>query len=122
MLNIYCGNLSRAMIDLKPEYLDEIKRILAEQMPNYEVRAFGSRVNGKASSYSDLDLVLMGKKQINWRKIEELKEAFSESTLPFMVDILDWHTLSKAFKKSIKAHSALIQKQKGERNDPRRER
>jgi predicted nucleotidyltransferase len=68
------------MIDLEEKYLLEIKRILAEHVPDCEVRAFGSRVNDKAKKFSDLDLALVGSEKIDWRKIESLKYAFSHPT------------------------------------------
>ena len=77
------------MIDLEEKYLVEIKRILAENMPDCEVRAFGSRVEGKAKKFSDLDLALVGSEKIDWRKIESLKDAFSSSDIPIIVDLID---------------------------------
>lgn len=41
------------MIDLPPHHLTTVQRILAEHLPDCEVRAFGSRVTGKARKHSD---------------------------------------------------------------------
>lgn len=98
------------MIDLEDKYLNEVKRILSKHEPTCEVYAFGSRVTGSARKYSDLDLVLVGREQIDWRRIEELKDAFSESDLPIIIDVLDWHTVPKSFRKLIKKGSEMIQK------------
>ena len=89
------------MIDLDVTHLWEVKRILAAHVPEVEVRAFGSRINRKALKYSDLDLALIGKETLDWRRIEALKDAFSESNLPIMVDALDWHAISPEFQKVI---------------------
>jgi uncharacterized protein len=89
------------MIDLAPKHLDEVKRILAEQVPGVEVRAYGSRVSGTARPYSDLDLALVGDEKIDGRRIEALKDAFAESDLPFMVDVLDFHAISESFRQVI---------------------
>lgn len=48
------------MLDLTPEQRDTVTRILARHVPEREVRAFGSRVTGRAWRYSDLDLVILG--------------------------------------------------------------
>lgn len=45
-------------VSLRP--LETIRRILSEIVPEYEMRAFGSRVAGRAKPYSDLDLVVVG--------------------------------------------------------------
>ena len=43
-------------IDLNPNHLATVQRILAEHVPECEVRAFGSRAAWTAKDYSDLDL------------------------------------------------------------------
>ncbi|MBC8205462.1 nucleotidyltransferase domain-containing protein [bacterium] len=101
------------MIDLLPEQIKIVKRILREYAPDIEVRAFGSRVNGKAEKYSDLDLVLMGKEKLDWRFIEALKDAFSESDLPFMVDVVDVRAVSESFCHIIEKNNIVIQKSTG---------
>ena len=80
------------MVDLNEKYLDEIRWILAGKVPDCEVRAFGSRIEGKAKRFSDLDLVLVGSEKLNRRRIESLKDAFSSSNIPIIVDVIDWHT------------------------------
>lgn len=85
------------MIELEPEHHETIKVILRTHVPGIEVRAFGSRVEGKARRYSDLDLVVVGKRAVSGAVIEQLKDAFSGSDLPMMVDVLDWHAVGDAF-------------------------
>lgn len=98
------------MIDLPPSHLQEIKRILAEHVPDCEVRAFGSRINGHAQKYSDLDLALVRKEELDWRKLEALKDAFAESDLPLMIDVLDWNSISDEFRRVIEDEFTVIQK------------
>ncbi len=86
-----------------------VQKILKQHFPGLEVRAFGSRVQGKAKLYSDLDLVLIGGKTLDWRKIEMLKNAFSESDLPMSVDIVDWNALSDDFRKIVSENNFLVQ-------------
>jgi len=86
------------MIDLSPEHVTIIRNILKTEVPGIEVRVFGSRINGKAEQYSDLDLVLVGKEKLDWKLIESVKDAFSESDLPFMVDVVDWYAVSDEFR------------------------
>lgn len=82
------------MIDLAPQHLSWVKEILQQQVPDCEVWVFGSRVNGKARQFSDLDLLLQGSVKLNWRVIERLKDAFSASDLPMIVDVVDAYTVS----------------------------
>ncbi len=98
------------MIKIQAKYLAEIKRILFTHVPGFEVRAYGSRVNGSAEEYSDLDLAIVGDGPIDWRKIAALKNAFSETDLPFIVDVVDWHALSSGFSKIVGQEYEVIQK------------
>ena len=88
-------------IDLNPNHLATVKAILAEHVPECEVRAFGSRATWTARDYSDLDLAIVGEGPLDWRTMSQLREAFEESDLPMRVDILDWHTISESFGKVI---------------------
>jgi len=89
------------MIDLDPNHLKTVLRILHEHVPECEVRAFGSRVSGMTKSYSDLDLVVVGSGKLADDTLRHLREAFEESDLPFRVDVLDWHDISPSFQKVI---------------------
>lgn len=104
------------MIDLKPKYLKIVKDILSRSAPECEVRVFGSRVNGKAKPYSDLDLALVGKRKLDWRRIEDIKDALSASQIPIMVDVLDWHAISDNFKKIIESRYEVLQKPRRSRD------
>lgn len=89
------------MIKATPEQLRLISAILAAHAPGVEVRAFGSRVGGTPKDYSDLDLALVGPAKLEPAIMATLREAFEESDIPFRVDLLDWHTISKEFQKVI---------------------
>ena len=97
------------MIDLNPKHFETVQHILAKHVPGYEVRAFGSRVKWTAKDYSDLDLAVVGSKPLTLRQTGQLVEAFEESNLPIRVDILDWHRISKEFKKIITEEYEVIQ-------------
>ena len=91
------------MIDVGRSHLATVTRILADHVPECEVRVFGSRVAGTAKHYSDLDLALIGHREIDWDTLRQLREAFEESDLPFRVDVIDWHAISEGFRKGSRA-------------------
>ncbi|MBU0701053.1 nucleotidyltransferase domain-containing protein [bacterium] len=97
------------MIDTADEQLRIIEEILQKHVADCEVRAFGSRCRGTARNYSDLDLAIVGDTRLDWRLIENIKEAFSESDLPFRVDVLDWYAISPEFRGVIEAGYEVIQ-------------
>ncbi len=86
-----------------------VQQILAEIVPQCEVWAFGSRVNGNPKPFSDLDLVLIDRQAISLDTRANLAEAFSESDLPWKVDLVDWHSISPEFQKIIQTNYELIQ-------------
>jgi len=100
------------MIDIRLDYLKMVKDILKKHIPELEVWAFGSRVNRAAKKHSDLDLAVITEKPLSLTKIGEIKDDFSESDLPFRVDVVDWATTSSEFRKIIEKEFAVIQKGK----------
>ena len=98
------------MIDVPEQDLKIIKQILREYIPGREIRAFGSRVTGKAKAYSDLDLVIVGAERIERKAMLILKEAFENSKLNFRVDIVDWQTITKNFREIIESGYEIIVK------------
>ena len=102
-------------IDLNPSYLATVERILAEHVPECEVRAFGSRATWTAKDYSDLDLAVVGKGPLDRITLGRLKESFEESNLPMRVDVLDWHSISESFQREIGQDYVVVQEGKERR-------
>lgn len=95
-------------IDIKPEERAIVLRILNEIVPDREVRAFGSRVTGKAKPFSDLDLAVMGDEPLSLETRARLEEAFSESDLPWKVDVVDWTSIDDKFQHIIFSTSVIL--------------
>ncbi len=95
-------------IDVRPADLDTVRRILREHVPALEVHAFGSRAAWNAREASDLDLALMTAQPLSIDRTARLRAAFTDSDLPFRVDIVDWATASESFRKRIRLHSTPL--------------
>lgn len=95
---------------LPPEHLTTLRELLATHAPKAEVWAYGSRVNGRAHDASDLDLVLRNAADLAQRQtaMDELKAAFSESNLPFLIDVLDWARIPERFRQEIAREYVLV--------------
>ena len=96
-------------IDINPNDLETVRRILKKHVPDIEVRVFGSRVSWTARETSDLDLALMTTEPLPDLCIAELKEALTESDLPFKVDVVDWAITSKEFRRIIEKENVVLQ-------------
>ncbi len=89
------------MIHLSQSELDLVQTILQDYVANSSIWVFGSRATGNAKKYSDLDLCILEKHPLPTDTLINLQEAFSESDLPFRVDIVEWATLSPEFRQIV---------------------
>jgi len=98
------------MLDLRPEWLDIILKIIATHLPEAEVIAYGSRVTGSAHEGSDLDLAVrnISNPLIALCNLAEVRDAFSESNIPVLVDILDWAQIPDSFREEIEQSGVVI--------------
>ena len=96
-------------LDIKPSELEIVRAILNRHVPDREVWAFGSRAQGVAKAFSDLDLAILGNHPLDLSILAELADDFSESNLPFKVDIADWATTGERFRKIIDAKRIVVQ-------------
>jgi len=81
-----------------------VLQILDHIVPHLEVLVFGSRAGGEPNKFSDLDLAILSEKPLGLSVMAELTEAFSESNLPYKVDIVDWSTTNDRFRQIIQDH------------------
>lgn len=89
------------MLDLEPKYIDFIKETVLEEIPNSEIYIFGSRVQGNALEYSDVDIALKSEAKIPIETILKLRVKFENSTFPYKVDIVDLKNLKEGFRRII---------------------
>ena len=74
-----------------------IKGVVHLIRPQARLYMFGSRANDTAKPASDLDIILKEDQEIPLSNIIDIRELLKASRLPFSVDIIDWHNLSKEF-------------------------
>lgn len=101
--------MSDPLIDIQPDHLKIVCDILRAHVPQYEIWAFGSRVKGNAKPYSDLDLAVIAEKPLPLSVSAALSDAFSDSDLPWKVDVVDWATTSESFRKIIEQQRVIVQ-------------
>lgn len=88
---------------LSPRHRELLEKLFESHLPEVEVWAYGSRVNGRGHEGSDLDLVLRGAdlSEIPFEQMESLWEALRESPIPFLVEARDWARLPESFHREI---------------------
>ena len=85
-------------LDIRSDHLKIVHEILERIIPDKEVWVFGSRINGTAQETSDLDLVVIGESPLDFQTLGALRDAFSESNLPYKVDVVDWAKIGEKFR------------------------
>ena len=96
---------------LRPRHLAMLRALLQQHLPQAEVWAYGSRVNGNGHDASDLDLVVRQPNDLKRQTPElgETQEALSESNLPIRVEILDWARIPASFHREIEQAYVVVQ-------------
>jgi predicted nucleotidyltransferase len=107
--------MNNTQLDLAPRHLAILQSLLAQYVPDAEVWAFGSRVNGNAHEGSDLDLVLRNTREptLPVTGYFELQEALQKSSLPMLIDIHDWAHLPADFHRNIERSYVVLKSGRG---------
>ena len=84
---------------VEAEHLAIIRPILLQLLPNdARVWIYGSRATGRRIwRGSDLDLLIRAEEALPVSVLGALADDLSESLLPYMVDLHDWHRTNSAF-------------------------
>lgn len=91
-------------LNVTQEQWQIIHKILYTLPEDTTIYFFGSRVTGNAKPFSDVDIALECPEPLHIRELAELEEAFTESDLPFKVDIVQVQDLSEEFMNAIRSH------------------
>lgn len=83
------------------ESLKFIRQTVYKYLPEeeYEVFIYGSRADGTAQKWSDIDVGIKGKGKVPFEKILSIKEEIEDSKIPYKVDVVDFTTVSDKFRK-----------------------
>lgn len=97
------------------EQFQIVQDILRQYLPaTTTVWIFGSRATATAKPYSDLDLAIdLDGKPLPLNLYADLAQAFTESDLPYKVDIIDWNSIDNSFQEIIKRSSVIFQIKSG---------
>ncbi len=82
------------------KYLNIAKEIVLSLIDKQKVSVFlfGSRADGKYRSDSDLDIGFVADEQIDLFVFSQIREALSNSIVPYRFDLVDFSVVSDDFK------------------------
>lgn len=84
-------------IDIKDNEQKIIEDILDGYKKKYSFYYYGSRTKGLSEKTSDLDILIKGKQEMPLYELQELKEKFDNSRLPYIVNFSDYHKINLDF-------------------------
>lgn len=78
-----------------------LKKILFQLLDPKKDKAFifGSWAIGNARKFSDIDIGIQSSRRVSSEILSNLQEAFEESDIPYIVEVVDFNTVSEKFKK-----------------------
>jgi uncharacterized protein len=99
----------RSPIDLPAVHRRLVLDILHANLPaSAKIWVFGSRATGRARRYSDLDLAIDIGRPMTLDETAALAEAFSDSDLPYRVDLVDWQEIDIRWRQKITAERVVL--------------
>ena len=100
-------------LNLPRRFRDQLEALLREHLPDVEVWAYGSRVNGRSHEGSDLDLVLRSPTlEPLGAGYFDLLEVIDNSNIPILVQAHDWARLPESFHQEIeREHVVLVERE-----------
>lgn len=95
-------------IAITPEQWEIVAAILQKHISNKAIWIFGSRAKHQAKPYSDLDIAIIGETPLSINLLAAMTEDFTESALPFKVDLVDWASVGAAFRGIIESEKVVV--------------
>lgn len=85
----------------KNKYIELTREIILSMINKEELTIFlfGSRVGNDFRHSSDIDVGFISKKKLDQKLFSKIREALEESIIPYHIDLVDFGTVDKAFKK-----------------------
>lgn len=74
-----------------------IQNILTPFKNDFEFYYYGSRVKGNFGKLSDLDILIKGKDEMPYDKLEMIKYLFDNSDLSYIVNFTDYNNIDEKF-------------------------
>jgi predicted nucleotidyltransferase len=88
--------------NMEKDYLNVIRELVIGELKNEEVSIalFGSFATGNNNESSDVDIAIIPKGKSNRYKLTSLREKLEELTIPYIVEIIDFSTVSASFRET----------------------
>lgn len=92
-------NLKKEILEIVGQYLN---------LNTYKVFFFGSRIAGKQSERSDIDIGIKGPQEVPLEAMAKIKEEISNLGLLYPIDVVDFYNAHEDFQRVAKQDIELI--------------
>ena len=89
------------MKELDEKTKQKIIAVISALMPDVKIYLFGSRARGTNTLIADIDIALDGGKELSRADVDEVKSMFKESNIMYMIDVVDFHSVSKIMQEQV---------------------
>lgn len=79
----------------------KIVALISALIPKAKIYLFGSRVRGKHSQWSDIDLAIDTGEKVSHLIVGEVIGVLAGSDIPYKIEVVDFHSVSKEMQQSI---------------------
>ncbi len=95
---------------LPTDFFQDVRKTVAEHLPgiSYRLYLFGSRVQGRASGRSDIDIGILAEHSLPLSTMARIREALEDIPILQRIDLVDLSAASPAFVKQALGTSELL--------------
>lgn len=79
----------------------KIIAVISALIPDAKIYLFGSRARGTNAPRADIDIALDGGKELSMVDVGEINSMFKESSIKYMIDVVDLYAVSAAMREQI---------------------
>lgn len=101
---------------ISEKHIEQLKEVLKKGWDgalDFDVFIFGSRADGDALQFSDIDLGLIGDRNLKMEEKADIEELLDESNLPYIVDLVEFNeNLSDEFIEQTETNRIYLWKRK----------
>lgn len=92
---------------LAERYIGQVRTIIGSFDPAWQNRYFVFGSSTRKERFGDIDIGVVGNSRAR-KDIANLKEQFEESTVPYVVDVVDFDDASEEFKDYVMHNEPLV--------------
>ncbi len=93
----------------KDVIIKEAKKIIRNYLPeDYKILIFGSWAKGNSLETSDIDIGILGKKEVSWHLMAKILQEIENIPTLRSIDVVDLNSVEKGFKNKVLEYAKVL--------------